>query len=516
VEEAMSDPKWREAMISEYDSILKNDTWELVERPEKRKVIGTKWVWKVKYKADGSLEKFKARLVAQGYSQIEGFDVQETFAPTARMTTIRMVIALAASRGWPIYQMDVKSAFLNGHLKEEVYVTQPPGFEMPNSENKVCKLKKALYGLKQAPRAWNKRIDNFLRSIDFKQCASDASMYVKMKDGKQVIIIIYVDDLVLTGDHEECIGKTQECLKTEFEMTDLGILHYFLGIEVWQTSVGIFMSQRKYATEILKTFGMMDSKSKSTPMESNCKLSQEDPSPMVDIRKYRQLVGSLIFLCNTRPDICFAVGVVSRFSNKSKETHWKAALRVLKYIVGTLNYGIFYKPTTEELSGYCDSDWAGDGDSRKSVSGYCFSIGSGAVSWTSKKQPTVALSSTEAEYKAACIAACEVVWLRRILMDVAVPIRTPTVLRCDNQSCMAIAKNPVFHARTKHIEIQYHYVRELINDETVELEYCPTSENSADIFTKALGAEQLQHHLRRLGVGPIPSQLNGLTIERAC
>ena len=516
VEEAMSDPKWKEAMISEYDSILKNDTWELVERPEKKKVIGTKWVWKVKYKADGSLEKFKARLVAQGYSQIEGFDVQETFAPTARMTTIRMVIALAASRGWPIYQMDVKSAFLNGHLKEEVYVTQPPGFEMPNSENKVCKLKKALYGLKQAPRAWNKRIDSFLGSIDFKQCASDASMYVKMKDGKQVIIIIYVDDLVLTGDHEECIGQTQECLKTEFEMTDLGILHYFLGIEVWQTSVGIFMSQRKYATEILKTFGMMDSKSKSTPMESNCKLSQEDPSPMVDIRKYRQLVGSLIFLCNTRPDICFAVGVVSRFSNKPKETHWKAALRVLKYIVGTLNYGIFYKPTIDELSGYCDSDWAGDSDSRKSVSGYCFSIGSGAVSWTSKKQPTVALSSTEAEYKAACIAACEVVWLRRILMDVAVPIRTATVLRCDNQSCMAIAKNPVFHARTKHIEIQYHYVRELINDETVELEYCPTSENAADIFTKALGAEQLQQHLRRLGVGPIPSQLNGLTIEGAC
>ena len=276
------------------------------------------------------------------------------------------------------------------------------------------------------------------------------------------------------------------------------------------------MSQRKYATEILKTFGMMENKSKLTAMESNCKLSQEDPSPMVDIRKYRQLVGSLIFLCNTRPDICFAVGVVSRFSNKPKETHWKAALRILKYIVGTLNYGIFYKPTIDELSGYCDSDWAGDSDSRKSVSGYCFSIGSGAVSWTSKKQPTVALSSTEAEYKAACIAACEVVWLRRILMDVAVPIRTATVLRCDNQSCMAIAKNPVFHARTKHIEIQYHYVRELINDEIVELEYCPTSENAADIFTKALGAEQLQQHLRRLGVGPIPSQLNGLTIEGAC
>ena len=267
VEEAMSDPKWKEAMLSEYNSIIKNDTWELVERPTKMKVIGTKWVWKAKYKADGSLEKLKARLVAQGYSQIEGLDVQETFAPTARMTTIRTIIALAASRRWPIYQMDVKSAFLNGDLKEEVYVTQPPGFEMPNSESKVCKLKKALYGLKQAPRAWNKKIDSFLQSIDFKQCVSDASMYVKKKDEKQVIIIIYMDDLVHIFDDEEGIGQTQECLKTEFEMTDLGILHYFLGIEVWQTSTGIFMSQRKYATQIVKTFRRMDNKSKSTPMD---------------------------------------------------------------------------------------------------------------------------------------------------------------------------------------------------------------------------------------------------------
>ena len=246
---------------------------------------------------------------------------------------------------------------------------------------------------------------------------------------------------------------------------------------------------------------MADCKPVSTPMEVNVKLSAEDASSLVDIKKYRKLVGSLIFLTNTRLDISFSVGVLSTFSNKPRESHWKEGMRVLRYIRGTLEYDITYNEG-DTLIGYCDSNWAGDCDSRKSVYGYCFSLGSGPFSWSSKKQPTVALSSTEAEYKAACFAACEAVWLRRILAVMGVPIRMATTLRCDNQSCMAIAKNPVFHARTKHIEIQYHYVRELIEDEIVELEYCPTQENCADIFTKALGKEQLTRHLHRLGVGP--------------
>ena len=246
---------------------------------------------------------------------------------------------------------------------------------------------------------------------------------------------------------------------------------------------------------------MDDCKPIATPMEVNAKLSMEDTSPPINVMKYRQLVGSLIYLCNTRPDLSYVVGVLSRFSNQPRNNHWKAGMRVLRYIKGTLDYGVTYKAGSS-LTGHCDSDWAGDIDSRKSVSGYCFSLGSGIFSWISKKQPTVALSSTEAEYKAACFASCEAVWLRRILWHLGVQEEHATVLRCDNQSCMAIAKNPVFHARTKHIEIQYHYVRELIKDGIVELVYCPTAENGDDISTKALGKEQIQVHLRSLGIGP--------------
>ncbi|KAJ7544622.1 hypothetical protein O6H91_09G086400 [Diphasiastrum complanatum] len=237
------------------------------------------------------------------------------------------------------------------------------------------------------------------------------------------------------------------------------------------------------------------------PMEVNLKLSSEDPSPLVDSTKYKKLVGMLIYLTTTRFDICFAVGVLSRFTNMPHENHWKQGMRVLRYLKGTLNYGITYGHG-EILAGYCDSDWVGDYDARRPVSGYCFSLGSGIISWNSKKQATVALSSIEAEYKAACVAACEAVWMRRILADLGVPIHDATVLNCDSQSCMAIAKNPVFHARTKHIEIHYQYIRELIEDGVIELEYCPTNENGADIFTKALGSVQHSGHLFQLGLGP--------------
>ena len=349
------------------------------------------------------------------------------------MTTIRALLAVAAHKKWPVYHMDVKSAFLNGHLKEEVYVLQPPGFEMPGSENKVCRLKKALYGLKQAPRAWYQRIDKFFKNIGFIRCASDANLYVLKKCGKIVLVVLYVDDLNITGNDEDMVNRTREILSLEFEMTDLGLMHFCLGIEVWQQEAGkIFISQQKYTLEILKAFGMADCKPISTPMEVNVKLSTEDTSPLVDTRKYRKLVGGLIFLTNTRLDISFSVGVLSRFSNKPRESHWKEGMRLLRYIKGTLDYGINYGEG-DTLIGYCDSDWAGDSDSRKSVSGYCFSLGSGPFSWSSKKQPTVALSSSEAEYKAACFAVCEAVWLRRILADMGIPMSMATTLKCDNR-----------------------------------------------------------------------------------
>ena len=372
--EAQEDEKWMEAMWSEYNSIMKNHTWDLVDRPNKCKVIDTKWVYKVKYKSDGTLEKYKARLVAKGFAQVEGFDFQETFAPTTRMTTIHMVLALAIEEGWPVYQMDVKSAFLNGNLKEEVYIEQPSGFMIPGSESKVCRLRKALYGLKQAPRAWYQRIDTFFRSIGLHRSPSDANMYVFSEGGLHMVIILYVDDLIITGSHQERISHTQELLWREFEMTDLGLMHFCLGIKVWQEPGNIFISQSKYVGEILKAFRMTECKSVGTPMEVDLKLSMEDTSPLVDERLYQKLVGSLIFLCNTRPDINFAVGVLSRFSNKPRENHWNVGMQILRYLKGTQEYGINYN-TGKTLIGFCDSDWAGDVDSRHSVTGYCFTLG---------------------------------------------------------------------------------------------------------------------------------------------
>ncbi|XP_068638430.1 secreted RxLR effector protein 161-like [Aristolochia californica] len=236
-------------------------------------------------------------------------------------------------------------------------------------------------------------------------------------------------------------------------------------------------------------------------MEVNTKLSINDSSEKVDNNLYRKLVGSLIFLCNTRPEISYGVGVLSRFSNNPSKTHWQGGMQILKYLKGTLTFGVSYT-RRDILFGYCDSDWAGDIDTRKSVTGYEFLFGSGIISWANKKQQTVALSSTEAEYKAACVAACEAVWLRRILTDIGIPLTESTTLNFDSQSCIAMAKNPVFHARTKHIEIQYHYVRELIEEEPIYMEYCPTEDNHADIFTKALGSAQMNKHLHGLGVGP--------------
>ena len=499
VEEALSSPPWVAAMQAELSSIERNGTWSLVPRPPKRKVIGVRWVYKTKYHADGSLDKHKARLVVKGYAQRAGVDFDETFAPTARITTIRVVLSLAGHFGWPIFQMDVKSAFLNGDLQEEVYVEQPPGFVLSGKEDMIYRLHKALYGLKQAPRAWYQRIDSFFGKLGLHRSHVDSNLYTLLEGALIVVIIIYVDDLIITGSHTSRIRSVMADLSREFEMTDLGLLHYFLGFEVWQTPQGIFLSQHKYCLEILRRFGMVSSRSVSSPMDPNSKLSISDSSPPCDASLYRQMVGSLIWLTHTRLDIAFSAGVLGSFSAKPLTSHLHAVRRVLRYLNATPHRSILYGRGST-LVGYSDSDWAGDIDNRRSTTGFCFTLGSGAVSWSSKKQPTVALSSTEAEYRAACSAATEAIWLRRLLAELGAPQRSSTLIWCDNQSCIAIAKNPVFHARTKHIEVHYHYIREQILSGHLHLSYCSTKDNAADIFTKPLPQTLLQDHLISLGV----------------
>lgn len=501
-DEASKHQVWIQAMEEEIKMIEKNKTWEMVDRPPNKEVIGVKWVYKTKLNPEGSVQKHKARLVAKGYSQLPGIDYTETFAPVARLDTIRALIALAAQKKWSVYQLDVKSAFLNGYLEEEIYVEQPQGFVKKGKEDKVLRLRKALYGLKQAPRAWYSRIDNYFTSQGFRRSLSEPTLYIKTQGTTDTLIVsLYVDDLIYTGNNEKMVKQFKEDMMKTFEMSDLGTMHYFLGIEVNQNEEGIFVSQKKYTENILMKFRMHDCKPVATPVVTNEKLQKEDGSPKADASLYRSLIGSLLYLSATRPDIMYATSLLSRFMQSPSKVHYGAAKRILRYLQGTKDYGIWYKPiTSSNLTGYTDSDWAGSLDDMKSTSGYTFSLGSGIFSWASKKQDSVAQSSAEAEYIAAAATASQAIWLRRILTDMGEEQTKPTTIYCDNKSAIAMAKNPVHHSRTKHIAIKYHFLREAEANKEIQVDYCPTEEQLADIFTKALPRPKFEELRKMLGI----------------
>ncbi|KAL0300303.1 UNVERIFIED_CONTAM: Retrovirus-related Pol polyprotein from transposon RE2 [Sesamum angustifolium] len=445
--------------------IEKNNTWELANRPKDKGVIGVKWIYKTKLNADGSIQKHKARLVAKGYSQLPGIDYTVTFAPVARLDTIRALIAIAANKKWKIYQMDVKSAFLHGYIDEEIYVEQPQGFIAKGSEEKVLRLKKALYGLKQAPRAWCSRIDKYFMDRGFQRSLSEPTLYIKSQGNDKLIVSLYVDDLIYTGNNEKMIQYIKEDMMKRFEMSDLGLMHFFLGIEINQEKEGIFICQRKYTETLPKKFKMESCKTVLLlPKSTRKKMDQK------------------------------------KFMSPS-QVHYAAAKRILRYLRGTKDFGIRYKSTNDaKLVGYTDSDWVGSVDDMKSTSGYTFSLGSGIFSWASKKQATVAQSSAEAEYIAAAATSNQAIWLRRILEDIGEKQEEPTTIYCDNKSAIAITKNPVQHSRTKHIGIKYHSLREATTRGEIELKYCSTEEQLADIFTKALPRNKFEELRMKIGV----------------
>lgn len=507
-EEADMKDEWKVAMKDEIAAIEKNKTWRLVRLPEGKNVIGVKWVYKTKVGPEGEILKHKARLVVRGYTQEQGVDFDETFSPVARFETIRTLLAIAAHLKLTVYQFDVKSAFLNGELKEDVYIEQPKGFEVHGKKEHVYKLDKALYGLKQAPRAWYSKIDSHFLETGFERSSSEPNLYIKKNGGNELLIVcLYVDDMIYMGTNQSLIDQFKESMKKKFEMTDLGRMKYFLGLEVIQDDKGIFVSQKKYACDLLRRFQMENCQAMSTPMNAKEKLVKEDGSASADGVRYRSMVGGLIYLTHTRPDISFSVGVVSRFMHNPTKHHMGAAKRILRYISGTTEYGMWYdRKSTGNLSGYSDSDWAGCYEDMKSTSGYLFCLGLSPVSWKSKKQPTVALSSTEAEYVAVCTAACQGVWLSRILKDVGKQQEGSVVIKCDNKSTIAMCKNPMYHGRSKHIDIKLHFIRELVTNNTIELEYVPTADQKADILTKALPAADFLAMRRKIGVTKFESR----------
>ncbi|KAI5336241.1 hypothetical protein L3X38_015508 [Prunus dulcis] len=501
-EEVVKDEAWGKAMTEEILMIEKNSTWELVDRPSSKPIVGVKWIFKIKLNLDGSIQKHKARLVAKGYTQKPGIDFNETFAPVARLDTIRTLIALAAQKGWKLWQLDVKSTFLNRVLEEEVYVDQPDGFVVKGDEDKVYRLRKALYGLKQAPRAWYSEINTYLNQCGFHKSPSEATLYVRTKEGVGTLIVsIYVDDIVYTGSSDEMVKEFKAEMMCKYEMSDLGLLHHFLGMGVTQTEGSIFIHQKKYALTLLDKFGLKDCKSVSTPLVVTDKLKREDGSEAADESLFRKIIGSLLYLTATRPDIMFSASLLARFMHNPSKMHYGAAKRVLRYIQGTIDYGIEYVTGKSALLvGYCDSDWSGSEEDMKSTSGYAFSFGSGAFSWASVKQHSVALSTAEAEYVSAAKATSQAIWLRFVLEDFGEEQTTATTVFCDNTSAISMAKNPVFHQRSKHIKRKFHFIREAIQEEVIELLYCKGEEQIADIFTKALPKDRFNYLRRMLGV----------------
>lgn len=396
-EEAVKEEKWVEAMKLEIEAIEKNNTWELVKVEAGVKPIGVKWVFKTKLNERGEIDKYKARLVVKGYAQKEGVDYGEVFAPVARWDTIRLFISVAAKRNWTVYQLDVKSAFLHGELKEVVYVQQPEGFVRKGEEDKVYKLRKALYGLKQAPRAWYHRIKAYFKKEGFKRSSYDHTLFIKKAQSKTLMVSLYVDDLIYAGSDEKICIEFKESMKKEFDMSDLGRMKYFLGVQVSQTKEAISLSQERYAREVVKRFGLEEANPVQVPMVPGFALTKSGSGEEVDGSWYKSLVGSLMYLTVTRPDIVYVVCLVSRFMGKPREDHLMAAKRILRYVIGTYDFGLRYDKVDEKgLRVYTDSNYARDNDDRRSTSGYVCLLSGAAVCWCSRKQEIVTLSTTEA------------------------------------------------------------------------------------------------------------------------
>ncbi|XP_019072894.1 retrovirus-related Pol polyprotein from transposon RE1 [Vitis vinifera] len=356
--------------------------------------LGCKWVYSVKVRSDGSLDRYKARLVALGNNQEYGVNYEETFAPVAKMTTVRTILALAASSDWPLHQMDVKNAFLHGDLKECIYMKPPPGL-FPSPTSHVCKLRRSLYGLKQAPRAWFEKFRTTLLQFSFRQSKYDTSLFLRKSDMGIVVLLVYVDDIVITGSDSALLGQLKTHLSESFHMKDLGPLTYFLGLEVHHSPSGISLNQHKYASDLVATAGLQGATSVDTPMELNVKLRKEEGDLLADPSLYRKLVGSLVYLTITRPDISFAVQQVSQFLQTPRHLHLAAVRRIIRYVQGTSTRGLFFLAgNSTRLAAYSDADWAGCADTRRSITGWCVFLGDALISWKSKKQDRVSKSST--------------------------------------------------------------------------------------------------------------------------
>jgi hypothetical protein len=409
---ALKDPHWRAAMQAEFDALLANRTWKLVERPPNARIITGKWVFRVKLNPDGTLNRYKARWVVRGFHQRPGIDFTETFSPVVKPATIRTMLALIASQTWPAHQLDVSNAFLHGNIDEEVYCQQPTGFADPTQPDVVCLLSWSLYGLRQAPRAWFHRFVGFVLTLGFVQSKADPSLFVLKQGNDMAYLLLYVDDIILSASTPGLLRIITNSLKSEFAIKDMGPLRFFLGIDVRRDKDGFHLSQAAYARDVLECAGMANCKPALTPADSKAKISTSDGSPFSDGPWYRRMAGALQYLTLTRPDIAYAVQQVCLHMHSPRDCHANMLKRVLRYIKGTVDHGLhLYAAASPTLIAYTDADWAGCPDTRRSTSGFCVYLGDALVSWSSKRQNTVSRSSAEAEYRGIANAVAECSWL---------------------------------------------------------------------------------------------------------
>ena len=502
IEEAWKSKNWREAMKLEMGALARNNTWEKCTLPEGKRPVGCRWVFTIKRRPDGTIERYKARLVAKGYTQTYGVDYSETFSPVAKMNTVRVLLSIAANKDWPLHQLDVTNAFLHGELTKEVYMEVPPGFGEEFENGEVCKLKRTLYGLKQSPKAWFGRFTEAMKKYDYSQSNADHTLFIKRKGEKITCLLIYVDDMIITGNDSEEIEVLKKNLGSEFEMKDLGYLKYFLGVEVMRSPQGIFINQKKYILDLLAETGMVDCKPAETPMATNHNLKINEESALADRGRYQRLVGKLIYLSHTRPDIAYAVSVVSQFMHHPQIDHMEAAVRIVRYLKGTFDHGVLFKRNDHlEIHGYTDADWAGNPVDRRSTAGYFTFVGGNLVSWRSKKQKVVALSSAEAEFRGIRSGLMEILWLRIVMNELGLLSPKTCQLFCDNKAAISISENPVQHDRTKHVEVDRHFIKENIEAGIIAFPFVRSGDQLADILTKAVGAKNFANVLRKLSIG---------------
>lgn len=496
---------WQKAACAEIQNYERNKTWILTDLPKGKRAIKGKWVLKIKRKADGAIDKYKARLVARGFTQKEGIDYKETFSPVVRHCTIRFLFALAAKLGLKIDHWDVDSAFLNGNLQEEVYLEQPEGFIKKGQEKKVYLLKKAIYGLKQGANVWYKDIDNTLMSLGFEKARNEACVYFKISPNFFSIIALYVDDLVFLYSSEQVKAEVKKALFSKYSMKDLGPINYCLGMRIQRDEkTGIIsIDQQQYIKELLKRFNMEDSRAKDTPMEIKSKIYNlsEAKSKVLSSVPYQNLIGALMYLAvSTRPDIAFSLSYLSQFNKYPTEQHWIAAKRVLRYLKGTQDRKLVYNPEKGQryqIEGYTDADWGGDSLDRRSYTGFTFFFSGGPISWEARKQRTVALSSTESEYLGLSESAKEALFLSNLhnqIFKKSIHVK----IYNDNLSAQKLIKNPTSHSRTKHIDIRHHFIRDVVKSGRISIEYLSTDKMIADVLTKALSKPKHEFCTRNL------------------